>query len=35
MQNLLAQNNFVKCGIIYLKDGSERLAYQKISGRRS
>jgi hypothetical protein len=35
MQNLLAKNNFVKCGIIYLEDGSERLAYQKISGRRS
>lgn len=30
MQNLLAKNNFVKCGVIYLEDGSERLAYQKI-----
>ncbi|HBE79835.1 MAG TPA: GNAT family N-acetyltransferase [Firmicutes bacterium] len=30
MQNLLAKNNFVPCGIIYLADGSERLAYQKI-----
>lgn len=30
MQNLLSKNNFVQCGIIYLKDGSERLAYQKI-----
>lgn len=31
MQNLLAKNGFFKCGIIYLEDGSERLAYQKIS----
>lgn len=29
MQNLLLKNNFVKCGIIYLEDGSERLAYQR------
>jgi hypothetical protein len=29
MQNLLSKNNFAKCGIIYLEDGSERLAYQK------
>lgn len=31
MHNLLIKNGFVKCGIIYLQDGSERLAYQKIS----
>lgn len=30
MQNLLSKNAFVKCGIIYLEDGSERLAFQKI-----
>jgi len=30
MQNLLTKNGFLKCGIIYLEDGSERLAYQKI-----
>jgi hypothetical protein len=30
MQNLLIKNHFVRCGIIYLEDGSERLAFQKI-----
>jgi hypothetical protein len=30
MQSLLSKNNFIHCGIIYLEDGSERLAYQKI-----
>ncbi len=30
MQNLLIKNGFKKCGIIYLEDGAERLAYQKI-----
>jgi len=30
MQNLLVKNGFSKCGIIYLEDGAERLAYQKI-----
>ncbi len=29
MQNLLKKNGFQYCGIIYIKDGSERLAYQK------
>lgn len=29
MQNLLRKNGFQYCGIIYIKDGSERLAYQK------
>lgn len=29
MQNLLSKNGFTFCGIIYLEDGSERLAYQK------
>lgn len=29
MQNFLLKNNFEYCGIIYLEDGSERLAYQK------
>lgn len=29
MQNALAKNGFVKCGTIYLADGSPRLAYQK------
>lgn len=31
MQKLLQKNHFVSCGIIYLPDGSERLAYQKTS----
>jgi hypothetical protein len=30
MQNLLIKNGFSKCGIIYLEDGAERLAFQKI-----
>ena len=29
MQNMLAKNGFARCGIIYIKDGSERIAYQK------
>lgn len=29
MQRLIAKNNFFYCGIIYLEDGAERLAYQK------
>lgn len=34
MQNLLTKNGFSKCGIIYLEDGAERLAYQKIVGNQ-
>lgn len=30
MQNMLAKNNYTYCGIIYLEDGSERLAFEKI-----
>lgn len=30
MQNMLKKNNFKYCGIIYLEDGSERLAFEKI-----
>lgn len=30
MQNLLKKNGFKYCGIIYLKDGNERLAFEKI-----
>ena len=30
MQNTLKKNGFDYCGIIYLEDGDERLAYQKI-----
>ncbi len=29
MQNALLRNGFVECGIIYIADGSERIAYQK------
>lgn len=29
MQNLLKKNGFAYCGIIYIKDGTERFAYQK------
>ena len=30
MQRSLAKNGFSRCGIIYLEDGSERIAYQKV-----
>ncbi len=30
MQNLLSKNGFLKCGIIYLENGAERIAYQKV-----
>ena len=30
MQRLLEQNGFVYCGVIFLADGSPRLAYQRI-----
>lgn len=29
MQNLLKKNGFLYCGIVYIKGGEERLAYQK------
>lgn len=29
MQRLLEKRQFTRCGIIYLEDGSERIAYQK------
>lgn len=31
MQHILDRNGFTYCGIIYTEDGSERLAYQKVS----
>jgi len=30
MQRLLEKNGFIYCGIIYLEDGSERIAFEKI-----
>lgn len=30
MQHSLSKNGFVKCGIIYLESGDERIAYQRI-----
>ena len=30
MQRLLLKNGFQNCGLIYLKDGAERLAFEKI-----
>jgi hypothetical protein len=30
MQNLLTKNGYTRCGIIYLEDGAERIAFQKI-----
>lgn len=32
MQHLLIKNGFKQCGIIYVKDGSKRLAYHKSKG---
>ncbi len=29
MQNALQKNGFIRCGIIYLQNGDERIAYQK------
>lgn len=31
MQHLISKNDFQKCGIIYVEDGSPRLAYQFVS----
>jgi RimJ/RimL family protein N-acetyltransferase len=31
MQNLLKKNGFIPCGIIYLKNGDERIAFQKVN----
>ena len=33
MQHVLEKNGFTYCGKIHLKDGSERLAYQKVLGQ--
>jgi hypothetical protein len=30
MQKSLAKNGFVRCGIIHLANGDERIAYQRI-----
>ncbi len=30
MQRAVVKNNFEKCGIIYLEDGSERIAFEKV-----
>lgn len=32
MQRFLQKNNFKQCGIIYLNDGNERIAFEKILG---
>ncbi len=29
MQHILQRNGFIRCGIIYIADGTERIAYQK------
>lgn len=33
MQNLLIKHSFVPCGIIYLEDGSKRVAFEKVLNR--
>ncbi len=30
MQHLILKNGFTQCGIIYVEDGSPRIAYEKI-----
>ncbi len=30
MQHLILKNGFIQCGIIYVEDGSSRIAYEKI-----
>ena len=30
MQKAVLKNDFKKCGIIYLEDGSERIAFEKV-----
>ena len=30
MQKTVEKNGFVRCGIIYLANGSERLAYERL-----
>lgn len=35
MQTLLCRNGFAYCGIIYLHDGQERLAYQKLKEKKA
>ena len=30
MQHLIEKNGFKKCGIVYVEDGTERFAYEKI-----
>ena len=32
MQHLIEKNGFEVCGIIYVRDGSPRIAYQKVTG---
>ncbi len=34
MQNMLKKNGFQYCGIIHIRDGAERLAYQKTDKRQ-
>ncbi len=31
MQHLILKNGFTRCGIIYVRDGSGRIAYQRVS----
>lgn len=31
MQHILEKRGFRRCGIIYVKDGTERIAYQRLA----
>ena len=35
MRKMLEKNDFCYCGIIYLENGDERVAYERILGGRS
>lgn len=32
MQRVFEKNGFIRCGIVYMKDGTQRIAYQKETG---
>jgi RimJ/RimL family protein N-acetyltransferase len=34
MQHLLAKSGYEKCGIIFVEDGSPRIAYQKCTSKK-
>ena len=35
MQRFLTKNGFEYCGVIYLKDNAERIAFEKVIGKKT